>query len=183
MRLFLVMALIGGVTAGSASADDPKPDGKKLKIEVAKAKVTINGQAVAIPGELAAFEKAFGKPSGTAKDPVSETNRYIYWKDLGIRCSQSTKGKQPVQELLLALEPAYDLSAKAPAKPFPGQLTIEGVAIGKATPKGDVQKLKLGRQAFGAWQIDYEEGDLQVVVTPSEKGTESVRILQPLSAR
>lgn len=183
MRLFLMTVLIGGAIAGRASADDPKVDGKKLKVEVAKAKVTINGQAVAIPGELAAFEKAFGKPSGTIKDPVSDTNKYIYWKDLGVRCSQSTKGKQQVQELQLDLEPAYDLSAKAQAKPFPGRLTIEGVAIGATTPRADVKKLKLGREAFGAWQIDYEESPLQVVINPGEKGTKSVTILQPLSAR
>ena len=183
MRLFFMMVLIGSAIAGNASADDAKLDGKKLKVEVAKAKVTINGQAVAIPGELAAFEKAFGKPSGTIKDPVSDTNKYIYWKDLGIWCSQSTKGKQQVQELQINLDPAYDLSAKAQAKPFPGQLTIEGVAIGTTTPKADMKKLKLGREAFGSWQIDYEESPLQVVVNPSEKGTKSVTILQPLIAR
>ena len=180
MRLLLALIVLGLTLAGSLGADDPK---NKMKVEVAKGKVKINGNELAIPGDLAAFEKAFGKPSGSIKDPVSDTNKYIYWKDLGIRCSQSTKDKQPIQEIEFNFEPAYDLSAKARAKPFIGELIVEGVVISKASSKDDAKKIMNGSDSFGSWKVDYNEPPLQVVINPSEVGTKSVNVLVPLIAR
>ena len=178
MRLALAPLLIAAAL-GIASAADPKVDGKKLKVEIAKAKVTVNGKALPIPGELADFEKAFGKPSGTVKDPVSDKNQYVYWNALGIRCSQSTKGKQPIQDVRFYFDATYDLSAKAQTKPFLGEVVIEGQAITKASTKADMKKLKLGREVLGTWQIDYVESPLSVNIDSNDKGTKSVSSEQP----
>ena len=50
---------------------------QKLKVEIKNAKVTINGKVVPLPGDLSAFEKVLGKPSGSIIDPVSDKNRYV----------------------------------------------------------------------------------------------------------
>jgi hypothetical protein len=180
MRLLLALAMVGLTLSGSPAADDPK---NKMKVEISKGKVTIDGKELAIPADLTTFEKAFGKASGSVIDPVSDTNKYVYWKDLGIRCSQSTKGKMQIQEVEFNLEPSYDLSAKARAKPFIGEILVEGAVIGKASSKDDVKKIKSGSDSFGSWKIDYSEPPLQVMIHPSEKGTKAVTVQVPLSAR
>lgn len=182
MRLALASLLIAAAV-GIASAADPKVDGKKLKVEIAKAKVTVNGKALPIPGELADFEKAFGKPSGTVKDPVNDKNQYVYWNGLGIRCSQSTKGKQPVQDVRFYFDATYDLSAKAQTKPFLGEVIVEEVTVSKTTTKTDVKKIKIGRESLGTWTINYEESPLTVDIDAGDKGTKSVSVSQPLIDR
>ena len=180
MRMLLALAMMGITLSGSLTADDPK---NRMKVEISKGKVAIDGKELAIPADLAAVEKAFGKASGSVIDPVSDANRYVYWKDLGIVCSQSTKGKMQIQEVEFNLEPAYDLSAKARAKPFAGEIVVEGEAIVKASGKDDAKKIKSGSDSFGSWKIDYSEPPLQVMIHPSEKGTKAVTVQIPLSAR
>jgi len=183
MRLLFVLTLTGAVIVGSVSAQAPKDD-KKLKVEIAKEKLSINGKELAVPGDLSDYEKAFGKPSGTIEDPIAKDRKYIYWNSLGICVSQSQKGKKPVQEVQFHLEPMYDLSAKAQAKPFPGELLIDGETINKTTSKDDVKKkLKSGREVFGTWKVEYEGAMFYVNINPGDKGTKSINVEQPLIDR
>jgi hypothetical protein len=170
-----------GPTPGGIAPTDSK---NKLKIEIAKAKVSVNGTTVAIPAEPAVLEKLFGKPSGSIDDPVSDSNKYVYWSEMGIRGSQDKKGKQVFREIDFNFNPTWDLSAKAMSKPFTGELILEGQVITKATSRAELgQKLKIGREAFGSWQINYEEAPLQVTVNPGDMGVASVTVMQPLAAR
>jgi hypothetical protein len=185
MRLFLLLGLIGTMIVGTVSAQPPKADAKnKLKVEIAKGKLSINGKELAVPGELPAYEKAFGKPSGIVEDPVDKDNKYIFWNSLGIKASQSQKGKKPVQEVLFSLDAMYDLSTMAQTKPFPGELLVNEQPITKTASKDDIKtKLKGGRDVFGTWRVEYEGGTFYVEVNPSEKGTASVGVVQPLVSR
>jgi hypothetical protein len=182
-----------GGTTPSPGSTTPAPGGappvdskNKLKIEIAKAKVSVNGTAVAIPAELAVFEKVFGKPSGTADAPLSDSNKYVFWSELGISCSQDKKGKQEVRQIKISLDPSWDLSAKAVGKPFTGDLIIEGQAITKALANNRAElteKLNMGRDVFGSWQIEYADPQIHVAINPGGRGFASVTVSQPLVAR
>lgn len=157
----------------------------KLKVEVMKAKVTINGTAVPIPTELAVLEKAFGKPSGTIDHPTDDKMRRVYWGGLGVMADQDKGGKQEIRDLSFTFGPFYDLSVKAMGKSFAGDFLLEGQPVTKATSPDELAKtVSILRKGSGNWwQIDYDDFALQVTVTPAEKGITSISVQQPSSKR
>jgi hypothetical protein len=173
-----------GTTSGGTT---PAPNGaartdtkNKLKVEIAKAKISINGTVVAIPGQLAVLEKALGKPSGTADDPVHDKNKYVFWNGLGIRASQDKGGKQELRAIDFYFDPFWDLSAEVQSKTFTGELLLEGQAITKTTSRAELaQKVKIGQEYLGSWTIRYDETPLEVFITLEDKGTVSVTVSQP----
>jgi hypothetical protein len=160
---------------------DPPVEKKSPRVEIAKNKVSINGTDIPLPCELAPFEKALGKPSGTVDDPVSKSSEYVYWNSLGIIASREKAGKQLVREFDLDFETRYDISSKSRTKPFPGEIVLEGRPVTAATTLTELKaKLPSLETVFGnSLRMAYHEPPIQVLINPAQKGVQNVTVMQP----
>ncbi len=167
-------------TAGAAASDP-----NKVKVEIAKGAVSINGTAVALPAELAVLEKALGKASGMIEDPLSKGHRYVYWNGLGIHGRQELKEKQVFRDVTFSFRPIYDLSTKDLGQRFTGGITLEGQPVTADTSLSALGQKVPGLQSVTGtwWMIRYEGFPLSVNLTAEDKGVDAVTVLQPLSER
>ena len=61
---------------------------------------------------------------------------------------------------------------------------MKGEVLTKNTSIDDVKKkIKKGRDVFGGWRVEFEGGPFYVDINPTEKGTGSVNVVQPLVNR
>lgn len=172
-------------TSSAPTAGAPASDPNKVKVEIAKGAVSINGTPVAFPVELAVLEKALGKASGMIEDPLSKDHRYVYWNGLGIHGRQELKEKQVFRDVTFSFRPVYDLSTKDLSPRFAGGITLEGQPVTADTSLSELgQKVRGLQSVTEKWStIRYEGHPLSVNVTAEGKGVDAVTVLQPLSER
>ena len=145
-----------------------------LKVEIANATLSINGTTVAMPAEMAIFEKLLGKPSWTSEKGI---NRWVEWKELGIRGLQETDGSQKFITITFNFDPFWDESTKTFSKPFAGEIVLEGQPIKKSTDPEELSKkiTSLKKTMLMAWRIPYEN-KMSVYVDIGYKSTSAVRV-------
>jgi hypothetical protein len=155
-------------------ADTPSGSKEKPKVEIAKGRLSINGTAVPLFGELAGFERALGKPSG-----VSDGSPYrsVYWKSLGIKGLQETSGKQLVVSIAFHFQGYDDILRNETGGPFPGVVVLEGQPITKNTDLGPLVKKISGLKKDVAlkYTLDYPDST-HLDIHPALKGVDYVLV-------
>jgi hypothetical protein len=144
-------------TGGGASGPAPSDDGGKMKVEIVKGKLSVNGTALPLPAEVGVIEKAFGKPSSTSDSGVM---RALYWRDSGIKCLQDKYGDKRVTVVGFYLEGFSNLNENYTSKPFSGTIQLDGHPANKDTVLDDLGK-KIGvtknKSNKFQWDIEYED--------------------------
>ena len=117
-------------------AADPGND-VKMKVEITKGELSINGSRLALPVELSAIEKAFGKPSRTSD---SGALRSLYWKELGINCLQDKYGEKNVVTVGFHFSSYYGVDTNERGQPFSGTILLEQESVTKDTNVSELSK-------------------------------------------
>lgn len=137
-------------TGGPSTADGK--DG--LKVEIGKGVFAVNGAAIPIPGNIAGFEKGFGKPTST--NDRGGVYRAVYWQPLGIKSLQEKSGEQRIVTLEFHFEKYDDPFDNVKCEAFPGPLIVDGERIAKDTDMDELAKT-LGslKKTVAHWEIQY----------------------------
>lgn len=185
--LFVVILLASSIgcegrvptTPATNESTAPTDSNPKLKVEIAKGKLAINGTTVAFPYKLTDVEKLLGPQSGAVDDPLSELRKCVFWNGLGISGRHQKAGKQELEEIEFSYNGFWDLSAKTSSKPFTGDFVLEGQLVTKSTKPAELsQKIDVLHRGLVDtwWIINYEEPPLQVHLCFGTEGVEAVHV-------